>query len=107
MRRALPLVLMAGLVGLTGLVVTGCGGEDEQREQSNTDAKVVYINTRCPIMPQNEIKPDEVPEEMVTEFRGHKVAFCCGGCPSQWEQLSDEEKVAKLMAVGVDRDELE
>lgn len=107
MRRALPLVLMAGMVGLAGLAITGCGGEDEQRERSDADAEVVYVNTRCPIMPANEIEPEKVPEELVTEFRGHKVAFCCGGCPEQWEQLSDEEKVAKLVAVGVDRDELE
>ena len=29
-------------------------------------------------------------------YKGHRVAFCCAGCPAMWDKLSDAEKKAKL-----------
>ena len=36
---------------------------------------------------------------LVREFNGQQVAFCCGGCPAGWDKLSDADKAAKLAKV--------
>ena len=62
-------------------------------------AEAPFVNARCPIM-GSPIQPDKVPAALVREYKGQKVAFCCGGCPVAWEKLSDAEKDAKLAAAG-------
>jgi len=57
--------------------------------------KAGFINTKCPIM-GGSINPAKVPERLIREYKGRKVAFCCGGCPSKWDKLSDAEKDARL-----------
>jgi hypothetical protein len=37
-----------------------------------------------------------VPATLTREFKGQKVAFCCGGCPAAWDKLTDEQRRAKL-----------
>ena len=54
-----------------------------------------FINTHCPIM-GSPIDPAKVPTSLTRDYKGQKVAFCCGGCPGQWDKLTDEEKAAKL-----------
>jgi hypothetical protein len=54
-----------------------------------------FVNTHCPIM-GSQIMPDDVTPNLIREYKGQKVAFCCGGCPGQWDKLSDKEKEAKL-----------
>lgn len=56
-----------------------------------------FLNTVCPIM-GSKIDPDNVPANLTRDYKGGKVAFCCGGCPPAWDKLSDEEKAAKLAA---------
>ncbi len=57
-----------------------------------------FANIRCPIMTKNKIDPKKVDASLIREFKGQKVAFCCGGCPPAWDKLSDEDKVTKLAA---------
>ena len=57
-----------------------------------------YVNTRCPIM-GGVINPARVTDDLTREYKGQKVAFCCGGCPAEWDKLSPAEKDAKLKAV--------
>ena len=33
------------------------------------------------------------------DYKGRKVAFCCAGCPSTWDKLSDPQKQAKVPGV--------
>ena len=45
--------------------------------------------------------PQEIYDSMfgsnlVRDYEGQKVAFCCAGCPAAWDQLSDADKQAKL-----------
>ena len=61
-------------------------------------AKPGFANTHCPMM-GSKIDPAKVPENLVREYRGRKVAFCCGGCPGAWDTLTDAERDAKLGAV--------
>ena len=55
------------------------------------------VNARCPIM-GGKINRDNWPADLVREYKGQKVAFCCGACPPVWDKLSDAEKDVKLKA---------
>ena len=86
---------------LTVLVLVACslamlGGCKKEPAPVEGDV-VAYANTKCPIM-GNIIDPEKVTADLQTEFKGEKVAFCCAACPAQWDELSDEEKAAKLAA---------
>lgn len=108
MKHLLTILAVAGMAGLSVGFFAGCGGEEGDSEaRNNGQTEVTYINERCPIMPANKIDAEQVPENLVTEFHGHKVAFCCGGCPQQWQNLTEEQKIEKLVAVGVEREKLE
>jgi len=60
--------------------------------------KPKFANTVCPIMGA-PINPNKVAANLVREYQGQKVAFCCAGCPAAWDQLSEADKTAKLKQV--------
>lgn len=57
-------------------------------------------NLRCPIM-GSPINLEMVGESLTRDYNGRKVAFCCAGCPSAWDKLSDAEKQAKVPGVKI------
>jgi hypothetical protein len=57
-----------------------------------------FVNDRCPIL-GSPIDPDHVPANLIRDYKGQKVAFCCAGCPAQWDKLTDAQKQAKLAKV--------
>ncbi len=61
------------------------------------DSTVAFVNDRCPIM-GSTIEADKVPASLVRDYKGKRVAFCCGGCPGQWDKLSDAQKDEELRA---------
>ena len=60
--------------------------------------KPKFANTRCPIM-GSPINPDKVAKNLIRDYKGGKIALCCGGCPATWDKLTDAEKDAKLAKV--------
>lgn len=68
------------------------------RQALGQHIKPTFVNNRCPIL-GNPIDPTNVPANLIREYHGQKVAFCCAGCPAAWDKLSDAEKAAKLKAV--------
>jgi hypothetical protein len=52
-------------------------------------------NTRCPMM-GGKIESDQVKPELTRQFKGQTIAFCCAGCPDQWDRLNDTQKQSKL-----------
>lgn len=54
--------------------------------------KLAYANTRCPIM-GGPVKPGDGGSAV---YDGKKVGFCCPGCITAWNRLTDSEKAAKL-----------
>jgi len=60
-----------------------------------THLKPQFANNRCPIM-GSPIKPEKVATNLIRDYKGQKVAFCCAGCPSMWDKLTDAQKQAKL-----------
>jgi len=92
----LPAIILLGV--LIGFGTFGCSKdttENEVKKTASPASKPKFANTRCPIM-GSPINPDQVPANLIREYKGQKVAFCCGMCPPQWDKLSDEEKQAKL-----------
>ncbi len=60
--------------------------------------KPEFANVRCPIM-GSPINPDKVAKNLIRDYKGQKIAFCCGGCPATWNKLTDAEKNTKLAKV--------
>jgi hypothetical protein len=54
-----------------------------------------FVNVKCPIQ-GTPINPDKVTDQLIREYKGQKIAFCCAGCPQAWDKLTDFEKEAKL-----------
>jgi hypothetical protein len=57
--------------------------------------KSEFVNAKCPMM-GSPINPEKISDNLIREFKGQQVAFCCGGCPDMWDKLSDAQKEAKL-----------
>lgn len=53
-----------------------------------------FANTGCPIMGGSQLDPT-----LTTEYLGMTIAFCCDGCPEDWEALSADQKAEKFAAV--------
>lgn len=57
-----------------------------------TQSKLQYANSlRCPIM-GSPIDISKVDESLTRQYKGRKIAFCCAGCPSAWDKLTEEQK---------------
>jgi len=54
------------------------------------------VNSVCPIM-GGKIDPENVKPELTRQFNGQTIAFCCAGCPAEWDKLTDEQKQEKLL----------
>jgi ribosomal protein S20 len=67
----------------------------ELHSKAVAESRPAIVNNRCPIM-GNKIDPEEVPAKLYRRFNGKGVGFCCAGCPSAWDKLSDEKKAEKL-----------
>ncbi|MCE5327022.1 MAG: hypothetical protein LLG01_11485 [Planctomycetaceae bacterium] len=74
-----------------------CGACKPKEGATPTEAKSAFANTKCPMM-GSKIDASKVTPALTREFKGQKVAFCCGGCPAAWDKLTDAQKQAKLDA---------
>ena len=100
-------VIGAALVGLMFLgSAVGCSkgdGDSASHAMATTSGTTTqtsqFVNDHCPIMTGNAIDPAHVPASLTREYKGQKVAFCCGMCPPAWDKLTDAEKDKKLDAV--------
>lgn len=52
----------------------------------------------CPIM-GSPIDISMVDESLTRDYMGRKIAFCCAGCPSAWDKLTEAQKQVKVPAV--------
>jgi hypothetical protein len=87
-RRTVSLAAVAGLL-VGGLGLAGC-------QSAGKGGSMGIVNSRCPMTPNCGKSPTAANS---VEHRGERVGFCCGGCISEWNQLSDAERDAKLAAV--------
>ena len=63
-----------------------------------TAGQAKFANDRCPVSGL-AIDPAKVTDALVREYKGQRVAFCCGSCPPAWDKLTDAQKDVKLQAV--------
>ena len=95
-KQVLTLTAMV-LVACTLAILGGCKKEEPTTTVDVNVDTVKVVNAKCPIM-GSTIDPAAVPANLVAEFDGQKIGFCCAGCPEAWDKLSDAEKTAKLAA---------
>ncbi len=57
--------------------------------------KPQFANNLCPIM-GSPINAEKVTQNLIRDYQGQKVAFCCAGCPAEWDKLTNAQKHAKL-----------
>ncbi len=57
--------------------------------------KPQFANSLCPIM-GSPINPDKVTRNLIRDYQGKKVAFCCAGCPAAWDKFTAAQKQTKL-----------
>jgi hypothetical protein len=55
-----------------------------------------FANNLCPIMGA-PINAEKVTKDLIRDYKGQKVAFCCAGCPAAWDKLTDTQKSTKLV----------
>lgn len=79
-------------------ILGGCKKEEPTTVGVNVETpKIEVVNTKCPITGM-AIDPATVTADLVKDFKGEKVAFCSAACLPKWDELSDEDKAAKLAA---------
>ena len=57
--------------------------------------KPQFANNLCPIMGA-PINAERVTKNLIRDYKGQRIAFCCAGCPATWDKLADAQKQAKL-----------
>ncbi len=72
--------------------VTGC---EQAPEAVVSTAAIELANTKCPIM-GNPVKAEDTPPELIRDWNGKKVGFCCPPCLEDWAEMTDAERAEKL-----------
>jgi len=85
-------IMLIAILGLSSPAVFALG---DQGQKDAKHEKAATVNSHCPIMGV-EIDSENVPANLVREFSGKQVGFCCTGCTAKWDQLSETEKGEKL-----------
>ncbi|MCC6323114.1 MAG: hypothetical protein IT438_16950 [Phycisphaerales bacterium] len=80
-RSCVGLVIAAGLFA--------CASEKNE-VKTPVAAEPVVMNTTCPYSTQ-AVNPD-----ITADYKGKKIAFCCKGCWSRWENATDEQRAAMM-----------
>ena len=95
---SIPKLLSLTLVVLVAVALVGCnkGPRTSGGDPANTAGAVV--NSKCPLM-GGKVDPAKVSSDLVVDFDGKKVGFCCAMCAPKWAKLSDEEKKTALAKV--------
>ena len=95
------------LVAAAALFTTGCqsGNKDacagknaaccKEGEKSACTITTATANSMC-VMAGGPVNPS-----VTSEFKGTKVGFCCAGCQTKFNAMSDADKTTKLAKSGV------
>ncbi|MEY3175130.1 MAG: hypothetical protein RLZZ436_3044 [Planctomycetota bacterium] len=72
--------------------ITGC----EQAPNATVATTALELaNTKCPVM-GNPVNASEIAPELIREWNGKKVGFCCPPCLEDWAEMTDAERAEKL-----------
>lgn len=84
--------LFAAALFLAACQSTSAEG-DEPMCKLRKPGTIVSVNEYCAIVLDDPVDPN-----VVVDWKGQKVSFCCQGCVPKWEKLSATEKDAALAA---------
>jgi hypothetical protein len=102
-QRSLLKLSVAGMaMSLLAVGLMGCA-EEKGIKPAPVVVESKYVNEYCPIM-GGPIDPAKVPQTLVREYKGKMVAFCCPGCPENWDKLTDAQKDQVLAKAGPDEE---
>jgi len=86
---------ITGVALVVSLALSACSTKPEaENEAVCKDVKpgtVTTANAYCVIMNEDPVDP-----ELVREYKGQRVGFCCKGCLPKWEAMTDGQKGAAL-----------
>ncbi len=83
-------------VAIAAISLTGCKKSDsDDKGTSSKQPASAFLNVTCPMM-GTAIDAANVPAGLTRDFKGKKVAFCCDKCPAKWDELTDDQRQAKL-----------
>ena len=88
MRARFAVVLPIALLALGGCKSDDCCGACETGEHSEA-SPAIFVNDTCPIGGE----PVEA-DGGSASYKGSTVGFCCPGCKSGWDDMSEAEKDA-------------
>jgi hypothetical protein len=97
MRRTLTLTAAV----LAAMTLSACSSsktaqaEDESMCREVKPGTVTTVNHYCVVMPEDPVDP-----QIVREFNGQRVGFCCPGCTRKWDTMTDAQK-SKAIRVAV------
>lgn len=74
-----------------GLACTMIGCESAQKTDSTTQPAMGMMNDTCPMM---DMPVGSNPATV--SYKGETIGFCCEGCVSAWNKLSDSQKAEKV-----------
>lgn len=85
-------------IGAAGVLLVGCASDGDKAEcrPAQEGAKhAVAVNGACPIQPDEDASKSTV----LVDYAGKKVAFCCPGCVTKWNKMTDAQKDEALAKV--------
>ena len=90
------LILLAGILLLTVVLINGCKKKSQSPASKTSDIEAVTSaaaetleQTSCPVM------GGKINKAIYTEYKGKKVYFCCAGCVAKFKE-DPEKYLAKL-----------
>ena len=90
MTTRMTIVVLLVLTATT-FILTGCSDTSTPAaSEEGSSVAVATVNNVCPIM-GGKVNP-----EVIFEWDGQTVGFCCAGCIPEFEKLDDKEKATKL-----------
>jgi hypothetical protein len=93
MRKSIMLVgaMLPSLI--LGACATSRSAENEDPETCKAvkPGVLTTVNYYCVV-----VNDDPVDPEVVREYKGQRVGFCCPGCIKRWNAMTDEQKDAAV-----------
>lgn len=75
-------------------LIAGCASETKTTTNATptTAPSPGAVNSKCPVA------GEPIDGKTMVSFQGQNVGFCCAGCASKWNGMTDAQKQAKLTA---------
>ena len=80
---------------LSTIVFAGCKSSEKTTSASASETKTVSTKAVNSVCPMTGEELGSAPGKTVA-YHGKTVGFCCAGCATKWDKLTDAEKDAKL-----------